>query len=559
MAEKIETRTEKEATKQREELLAQGYTLFRRKAHHGACDWCQANEGIYPLSNDQMWFSHPNCICRFTGYEVQMSDTETHFGLSQEERDKIPDSDFAGPDRTFPIDSQEHLESAARLIGHAANPDAVKRKAIRIAKRKGYKLPDAWQSKMSDDEDDAEMGESDNEEDNAEMGVGETASNEYYKNHAGSPGVSKQFSIGFASATEIPDTEIVVRRGKVFEAGDYPEKEFSITPEEMEEAVKAFKPVPIDYQHVEGPLDGEFGKLAKVRVDPKDPKNLLGEVAIPKWLHALFKGKPMKVSTTWDIATKKIIGLAMVNHPAVSDAAVLSAFSQAVFANRRHNKDDQATIQHIHDATAKMGASCGEKAGMAASRISKADMSLVQGIHDTSAKLGAECSSNKESKMSNDTQTTQPDVAEFTQKMAEMAKEVEELKRANQQLRDKTRYDEAVKFAENEITANRAYPAEKSMMVALYVQAAKDDEGDAKPAGLAQFGETKQQVNRVTALKAMFAVRPSHTYLTQEVIRDIKVDGDGQVLFNKESQQADTPSADRIAKLVGYASVANGK
>jgi len=64
--------------------------------------------------------------------------------LSQKERDKIADEDFAGPHHSFPIDSQEHLESAARLIGHADDPAAVKSKAIAIAKRKGFTLPDSW-------------------------------------------------------------------------------------------------------------------------------------------------------------------------------------------------------------------------------------------------------------------------------------------------------------------------------------------------------------------------------------------------------------------------------
>lgn len=65
--------------------------------------------------------------------------------ISASERDAIPAEDFAGPDRTFPIDTQAHLDAAAKLIGHSADPAAVKKKAISIAKRKGFKLPDSWQ------------------------------------------------------------------------------------------------------------------------------------------------------------------------------------------------------------------------------------------------------------------------------------------------------------------------------------------------------------------------------------------------------------------------------
>lgn len=68
--------------------------------------------------------------------------------LRQAARDKIDAADFAGPDRTFPCDTRAHVRAAARLYGHAANPAAVKRKIIAIAKRKGFTdaLPAAWTS-----------------------------------------------------------------------------------------------------------------------------------------------------------------------------------------------------------------------------------------------------------------------------------------------------------------------------------------------------------------------------------------------------------------------------
>ncbi|SRR5579871_2055748 len=64
---------------------------------------------------------------------------------SQKDRGKMDPDDFAGPHRSFPIMSQADVDNAARLIGHADDPEAVKRKIIAIAKRKGFKIPDAWQ------------------------------------------------------------------------------------------------------------------------------------------------------------------------------------------------------------------------------------------------------------------------------------------------------------------------------------------------------------------------------------------------------------------------------
>jgi hypothetical protein len=66
------------------------------------------------------------------------------FGLTAAQRKAVADEDFAGPNHTFPIDSQAHLEAAASLLHHAADPTAVKAKAIAIAKRKGLILPATW-------------------------------------------------------------------------------------------------------------------------------------------------------------------------------------------------------------------------------------------------------------------------------------------------------------------------------------------------------------------------------------------------------------------------------
>lgn len=65
---------------------------------------------------------------------------------SQKARDKMPDADFAGPHQSFPIRTQQDVYNAARLVGHAANPAAVKAAIIRIARRKGFSLPDSWQT-----------------------------------------------------------------------------------------------------------------------------------------------------------------------------------------------------------------------------------------------------------------------------------------------------------------------------------------------------------------------------------------------------------------------------
>lgn len=63
------------------------------------------------------------------------------------ERRSMPLAAFGDPERRlFPILDQSDVDAAARLIGKAQNPAAVKRRIIAIAKRKGFSIPDAWQS-----------------------------------------------------------------------------------------------------------------------------------------------------------------------------------------------------------------------------------------------------------------------------------------------------------------------------------------------------------------------------------------------------------------------------
>lgn len=64
---------------------------------------------------------------------------------SAKERKDMSESDFAGPHRSFPIEDQSDLDNAAHLVGRAKDPEAVKRKIMEIAHRKGLKIPEAWQ------------------------------------------------------------------------------------------------------------------------------------------------------------------------------------------------------------------------------------------------------------------------------------------------------------------------------------------------------------------------------------------------------------------------------
>jgi hypothetical protein len=69
---------------------------------------------------------------------------------SDKERKSMPASAFCGPGRTFPVESQEDVDNAAGLAGHAANPNAVRACIKRKAKAGGWSLPDSWKDGKAD-------------------------------------------------------------------------------------------------------------------------------------------------------------------------------------------------------------------------------------------------------------------------------------------------------------------------------------------------------------------------------------------------------------------------
>jgi hypothetical protein len=108
----------------------------------------------------------------------------------------------------------------------------------------------------------------------------------------------------------------------LFEAGDYPDKNFTLTEDELNIAAANFQPVANDLQHTNTILDGKLGTLESVYVKGKE---LFGKVKIPKWLHDLHPNA-IKTSLTWSRDDKRIRGNALVLNPRVPDAQIVAAF-----------------------------------------------------------------------------------------------------------------------------------------------------------------------------------------------------------------------------------------
>lgn len=78
-------------------------------------------------------------------YEGNMKPAKRNW--TQIKRDRLmfnAPEDFAGPDESFPIKTPEDVIHASQRLHNAKDPDAVKKKIIKIAKRKKFPLPDSW-------------------------------------------------------------------------------------------------------------------------------------------------------------------------------------------------------------------------------------------------------------------------------------------------------------------------------------------------------------------------------------------------------------------------------
>jgi hypothetical protein len=218
------------------------------------------------------------------------------------------------------------------------------------------------------------------------------------------------------------DDGYVIREGLIFESGDYPDKNFQLSPEELLAASTDFRPAQVNLEHIKTIFDGKLGYLSNVRPS-KDGSALYGEAKLPKWFDDIFSDEPIKVSCEWDRNTKTIQGLALTTRPRIKDAILMSKFNESLISNgdtpivafneslaafglkfcddmlemeTEYDTDKTWTgydvMQSIHDMCARTGAVCvGETEEEDADFISKKESELIQKMHDASITGGAKC------------------------------------------------------------------------------------------------------------------------------------------------------------------------
>lgn len=117
------------------------------------------------------------------------------------------------------------------------------------------------------------------------------------------------------------EVEWIDRRAKLFEAGEYPDKGISVSPEQIAEIAANFDlPVPVWIEHAESPL--ELGYLTDVQAVGGE---LFGTIALTKEADALVdrsEARSLSVGLTGDL--KRIREVSLVRNPRVASARLFT-------------------------------------------------------------------------------------------------------------------------------------------------------------------------------------------------------------------------------------------
>lgn len=294
--------------------------------------------------------------------------------------------------------------------------------------------------------------------------------------------VVSAFSLDESIVEFSEDGETVYRYGKVFEAGSYEDKDFEITEDELAQAAAEFRAVANNIGHMPTILDGKLGQLVSVEVKGKD---LIGKVAIPKWLHDTAGDEPIKCSLEWLKNSKRIVGNALVINPRIPDAQLVAAFSAANTQKGGISMPENKKPNIVDRVKAFFG-----------------DKGLPDELKDI--------------EQAEFTETKPESVATPNEEVAKFKAELESSRAETAALRSARLRDEAEKFADRMIKENKATPAEKDGIVSTFTKLAEVDSN----AGVACFSADGRfsQGDSLKVYCQSIEARTPHNLTNEEIV-----------------------------------------
>lgn len=278
-----------------------------------------------------------------------------------------------------------------------------------------------------------------------------------------------------------PNNGVIRRTGMLFRAGEYLDKNFSATADDLRAMVTSFAPAPVNLEHTRiQSLDRRLGRLEHVWLSP-DGNELHGRVAVPTALEALTGGTAGSgVSLEFDRGTKRIVGIALTANPRVDGAAV--------FSQEKPMSEKKSPISRL----------------LSALGITGADEAAAE-------KALAEFTATDEAKP--EPVAEDPRIVQMSAQMAAQSAEIAALKAQNAATQSASIKAQAESLASGYIAAGKALPAEKPAMVALFTQSLTDD---AANAAVVTFGEGKTG-SRTDGLKFIYESRQPHGLFGEQI------------------------------------------
>ena len=113
---------------------------------------------------------------------------------------------------------------------------------------------------------------------------------------------------------------IIERTAKLFEAGDYPDKNISVTEADLDGLASSFVQAPVKVEHIDTPFDGALGILRRVWREGRD---LMGVIGFARESWALIDragARKLSIAIAKDLS--RIIEVSLVKNPRISGAQV---------------------------------------------------------------------------------------------------------------------------------------------------------------------------------------------------------------------------------------------
>ena len=347
--------------------------------------------------------------------------------------------------------------------------------------------------------------------------------------------------------------DVFVMRGKIFESGEWPDRDFALSPQELAAAAQAFKPVPIDVEHIDSIFDGKLGHLTEV--EARDDNNtLFGTLTMPRWMENVIDTST-KVSCTWDTATKRLLSLALVQRPGIEDAEVFEAAFTAI------ETQQGGIMPFVDDLAQRLAQIWGHTppvtpvAPTEPQQTEPSDPPKDGGAGDAGT-TQVHYHINNTPFAPTEPATQEPQAGqqpEADPNVTQLQAVVQQQQQQIQAIQEQYLAAQAAQFANSVILDRRAQPAEFQSIVTDYMQSARDDMQHPTQVSFTADGKS-QQGSRVDLCKARYAARPQHNLTFDQ----LNIPESVQVLFNNGSEPKEEKDKYTNDELLGMTTYGRG-